>query len=605
MSNEIDPVTFEVIKNALDSLADEMALVLMRSAHSAVCRDSLDYSTGVCDAHGRMVAQGLMTPMHMGTFPHSMRTLLELWGDDMNPGDIFITNDPYGGGGMHLPDIYVTQPIFHDGRIEGYAATLVHHTDIGGITPGGTAVPATEIYQEGLRIPLVKLYEGGRLNETVIRFIEKNVRVPRKVLGDLRAQLAACTTAERQLRVLLGRYGSPTLQRYLNEMHEHAERVMRDEIRSLPDGTSTFTDYIDGFGVNPEPIPFRVRLTIDGDEVTVDWTGSSPQVDGAINAPGPWIHSATYVALRCMVRADIPNAEGYMRPIRVIVPPGSIFNPNLPAAANARGITGFRAIETVFGALAKVVPGRVPAASEGGCSNTSIGGMWQGEPFVFTEGIFGGWGGRPDRDGVDGISSLAANQSNQPVEMVENDNPIEIVEYGFVQNSGGPGRYRGGLASVREWRLVADQAVFTVRSDRRTHLPYGVAGGKPGTPSWNILNPGDGQQILPVLPRESTTLRKGDSVRHIVPGPGGYGDPLERDPALVLDDVLDEKLSIDYVRREYGVVIDPDTLSLDAEATATLRRQLSMACRGSDGTPSHVEHFIRGLGLDPPGLPED
>ena len=290
MSNEIDPVTFEVIRNALDSLADEMALVLMRSAHSAVCRDSLDYSTGVCDANARMVAQGLMTPMHMGTFPHSMRTLLEQWGDDMHPGDIFITNDPYGGGGMHLPDIYVTQPIFHDGRIEGYAATLVHHTDIGGITPGGTAVHATEIYQEGLRIPLVKLYEGGRLNETVIRFIEKNVRVPRKVLGDLRAQLAACATAQKQLRVLLDRYGSPDLQRYLNEMHDHAERVMRDEIRSLPDGTSTFTDYIDGFGVDPEPIAFRVKLTIDGDEVTVDWTGSSPQVDGAINAPGPWIH---------------------------------------------------------------------------------------------------------------------------------------------------------------------------------------------------------------------------------------------------------------------------------------------------------------------------
>ena len=357
--------------------------------------------------------------------------------------------------------------------------------------------------------------------------------------------------------------------------------------------------------MDPEPIPFRVKLTIDADEVTVDWTGSSPQVDGAINAPGPWIYSATYVALRCMVRADIPNAEGYMRPIRVIVPPGSIFNPNLPAAANARGITGFRAIETVFGALAKVVPGRVPAASEGGCSNTSIGGMWQGEPFVFTEGVFGGWGGRPDRDGVDGISSLAANQSNQPVEMVENDNPIEIVEYGFVQNSGGPGKSRGGLASVREWKLVADEAVFTIRSDRRTHLPYGVAGGKPGTPSWNILNPGDDQQILPVLPRESTTLRKGDSVRHLVPGPGGDGDPLDRDPEMVLEDVLDEKLSIDYARREYGVAIDPDTLNLDAEATVVLRRQLAVNRDGSDAAASHVEHFVRGLGLDPSDLPGD
>ena len=352
-------------------------------------------------------------------------------------------------------------------------------------------------------------------------------------------------------------------------------------------------------------VPHRLRFVVD-ERMGPRGEVRKPLDDENSRAVIERVRAADVEALAiCMVRSDIPNAEGYMRPIRVIVPPGSIFSPKLPAAANARGITGFRAIETVFGALAKVVPGRVPAASEGGCSNTSIGGMWQGEPFVFTETVFGGWGGRPDRDGVDGISSLAANQSNQPVEMVENDNPIEIVEYGFVHNSGGPGKYRGGLASVREWKLVADEAVFTIRSDRRTHLPYGVAGGKPGTPSWNILNPGDEQQILPVLPRESTVLRKGDSVRHVVPGPGGYGDPLERDPELVLDDVLDEKLGIDYVRCEYGVVIDPDTLSLDARATAGLRRQLAVDRDGTHGTASHVEHFVRGLGLDPPGSPGD
>ena len=206
---------------------------------------------------------------------------------------------------------------------------------------------------------------------------------------------------------------------------------------------------------------------------------------------------------------------------------------------------------------------------------------------------------------MDGISSLAANQSNQPVEMVENDNPIEIVEYGFVQDSGGPGKYRGGLASVREWRLVADEAVFTIRSDRRSHLPYGIAGGRPGTPSWNILNPGDEQRILPVLPRESTALRKGDSVRHLVPGPGGYGDPLERDPGLVLDDVQDEKLSVDYVRREYGVVVDPDTLTLDAGATDRLRRQMASDGAGTEDAAGHVEHFVRGLGLAPPGSAGD
>jgi N-methylhydantoinase B len=599
MATEIDPVTFEVIKNAMDSIADEMALVIMRSAHSAVCRDSLDYSTAIMDGQGRMAAQGLLTPLHMGSFPYAMQVLLEHYEGQMEPGDLFISNDPYGGGGMHLPDIYVIKPIFFEGRIEGYATTLVHHTDIGGITPGGTAVHATEIYQEGLRIPLLKLFDKGEPNDAIFKFIEKNVRVPKKVMGDLRGQIAACATAEKHFLELIQKYGSPTLGRYLNEMQDYAERVMRDELKALPNGTYENTEFIDGFGEEPEPIVFHVKLTIEEDEVTADWTGTSPQVKAAINAPGPWARSATYVALRCLVRADIPNSEGYMRPIKVITEPGSILNPHLPGAANARGITGFRIIDTVHGALAKAVPERIPAAPGGGLSNCSIGGLWQGEPFVFTEGIGDTWGGSPDRDGIDGISPLAANQTNQPIEMVESENPIEVLCYGFLQDSGGPGKYRGGLAYVREWRLLADEAIFTIRSDRRYHLPYGLAGGKSGTPSWNILNPGPNQKVLPVLPRESTELKKGDSVRHNIGGAGGYGDPLERDPQLVLEDVRDEKLSIDYVRREYGVVIDPYALTVDENATRRLRREMATDSSARPHAESHVEHFVRSLGLDP------
>ena len=597
MTRTIDPVTFEVVKNALDSIADEMALVIMRSAHSAICRDSLDYSTAVCDGQGRMVAQGQLTALHLGSFPFAMQILIEQYGDNMRPGDIFAVNDPYGGGGMHLPDIYVTMPIFHEGAVEGYATTVVHHTDVGGITPGATAVHATEIYQEGLRIPLLKLYDEGRPSEMLFKIIEKNVRVPKKVLGDLRAQVAACHAGEKAFLELLGRYGAPVLHDYLDEMHDYAERVMRDEIRSLPDGSYDFTDYIDGFGHDPEPVVFQVKMTVDGDNITADWTGTSPQVKGAINAPGPFIYSATYLTLRCMVRSSIPNAEGYMRPINVIAPPGSIVNPHLPAAANARGITGFRAMDTVFGALAKAVPDRVPAAGEGGATNPSIGGQHNGEPFVFTETVLGSWGGRPDRDGVDGLANLAANQSNQPIEFIESDNPIEIVRYGLVKDSGGPGKYRGGMAITREWRLLADEAVFTIRSDRRRHQPYGLVGGASGTPSFNILNPGKDQKILPVLPRESTDLRKGESICHAQPGAGGYGDPLERDPAVVLEDVLDDKFGLDYVKREYGVVIDTATMTVDAPATRRLRKRKAAAGRRRQGPASHVAHFVRSLGL--------
>lgn len=470
----------------------------------------------------------------------------------------------------------------------------MHHTDIGGITPGATAVHATEIFQEGLCIPLLKLYERGKPNDTLFRIIEKNVRVPKKVIGDLRAQVSACNGAERGLARLLERYGAETVHSNIAEMHRLAEQRMRDEIARLPDGTYEFVDYIDGFGPDPEPIVFKVRVTISGDEAIVDWTGTSPQVKGAINAPGPFIYSASYLAFRCLVGPGIPNTVGYMRPIKVIAPPGSIVNPYPPAACNARGIVGFRAMDALFGALAQALPDRIPAAGEGGATNPSIGGMDRGEPFVFTETVLGCWGGRPDRDGIDGAANLAANQSNQPVELIEADHPVEILRYGLVPNSGGPGRYRGGLAIQREYRLTADDAVFTIRSDRRAHPPYGLAGGHCGTPSYTLLYRGGVAQVVPALPLEKTDLAKGERVLHLQPGAGGHGDPLMREPGKVLEDVLDEKLTEEYARSQYGVVVDMSHRSVDVEATESLRRDLQSSARS---TRTHIDLFLRAAGI--------
>ena len=595
MAKKFDEITFEVIKNALESIAEEMALVIMRTAHSAICRDSLDYSTAVCDCQGRIVAQGLMTALHLGSFPFAMKALIKNFNNDINPEDIFAVNDPYGGGGMHLPDIYVIKPIFYEKSLVGYATTLVHHTDIGGITPGGTAVHATEIFQEGLRIPMLKMQDAGKQNETLIKIIEKNVRVPKKVLGDLQAQIAACNTAEKGFIELLERYGVKELNFYIEEIHNYAELVMKEEISSLPDGNYSFNDFIDGYGEDPSPIIFKVNVEICGEKVIVDWSGTSPQVNCAINAPGPFIYSATYLAFRCLLRTEIPNSEGYLRPIKVIAPAGSIVNPHFPAAANARGITGFRALDTLFGALSKAIPERIPAAGEGGATNPAIGGKHGDALFVFTETVLGSWGGRPNFDGIDGLANLAANQSNQPVEFIETENPIEVVHYSLVKNSGGPGKYRGGMAISREWRLLADEAVFTIRSDRRTQLAYGGSEGKKGTPSFNILNRGKQKTILPVLPSESVNLKKGNSVRHIQSGAGGYGNPLERDPELVLEDVLDEKFSIDYVQKEYGVVIDPKTMCMDKESTYKLRKEL----KGNNKLEefSHIKQFTKSLGI--------
>jgi N-methylhydantoinase B len=585
----VDAITLEVIKNALESIADEMAIALMRSAYSAVVRDSLDFSTAFCDRDGRMVAQGLTTPLHLGSFPDAMRFMIQEYGGQLRDGDVYILNDPYTAAGTHLPDIYVIKPVFWLGDIEGFATTLVHHVDMGGIAPGSNSVFSTEIFQDGLRIPLLKLYDGGRPNDTLLKILETNVRLPVQVLGDLRAQLAACHHAERSFLRLLQRYGAATMRRYLEELHDYAERLMRAGIRALPDGVYAFTDYIDGLGENPEPLRFQVHVEIRGDDIYIDWAGSAPQVKAGINAPMSFTRSAAYLVIRCLMGAGIPNAEGYMRPIHVTAPPGTIMNPVLPGPCSTRGITGFRMVDTLFGALAQAVPDRVPAAGEGGATFPSIGGYYEDRPFIHTESILGTWGGRPGQDGTEGISHPAANQSNQPVEIVEVELPLEFLQYGLVPDTGGAGRYRGGLSIVREYRVMAEGAVLSMRSDRRTHLPYGLQGGRPGTPSWNIINPGPQQRILPTLPMEGVALRKCDVLRHVLAGGGGYGDPLERDPQRVLGDVLDEKLTPGYAHREYGVVVRVDDATVDEAATIQLRAEMR---RGAAAPPTAVE--VRG-----------
>ena len=547
----IDPVTLEVIKNALASVADEMALVVMRSAYSPVVRDTMDYSTALCDREGELVAQGLTLAVQLGTFPTIMRHVREHFGDDIEPGDVFLANDPYGFGGQHLPDLYVIQPIFHEGELEGYAATMAHHVDVGGLTPGSIAVHATEIYQEGLRLPLLKLYEAGRENTSVFRIIEKNTRQPIEVIGDLRAQIAACRAGERGLIELFERYGTLESRRYLDELQLLSERLMRAELAALPDGVYEFDDFIDGFGDEPQPLRIAIELTVRGDEVWVDLEGTAPQVAAGLNCPVGMVNAGVYCAFRGIASREIPNAGGYMRPIHINAPVGTIVNPVLPAACGARGVVGYRVYDAVMGALAQVVPEKVIAPGEGGPTLIAIGGYQNGSPFVLTEVLVGCWGARAGRDGLEGVSNPLANLSNQPVEMVESDLPLRVHGYGLVADSGGPGRFRGGLAYERSYELLADEAVLTVRSDRRSHPPYGIEGGEAGAPSSNTI----GDRVVPTMPMEALQLRRGDVFHHVSAGGGGSGSPLERDPALVLEDVLDGKVSVEAARERYGVVV--------------------------------------------------
>ena len=569
-----DPIAFELFKNSLFSIADEMALTIVRTAYSGVIKDVMDFSTAFCDAQGCTVAQGLTLPAHLCSFPDALGATIRRYGDAMQPGDVFCLNDPFEGG-MHLPDVFVLKPIFHRGERVAFAATICHQTDMGGRVAGSNASDSTETYQEGLRIPPVKMYDRGEPNDTLFRLIEKNVRIPDRVFGDLRAQLAACHIAERAFLELVERHGVATVTAWMQELIAYTERMTRAAVRQLPDGEWDFEDWIDDDGVDyGKPIPLKVTLRKAGDTLVADWTGSAPQVKGAINNTLSFTKAATYTCLRSVLPSDIPNNEGFYRAVQVVAPPGTIANCVLPAASAARGLTGFRMVDCCFGALARMLPDRVFAASEGGNTGISIGGYYADRrPFIYVEFFASAWGGRPWADGLEGNTNIFNNICLQPAEVCELEQPIEVLSMNFLPDSGGAGRFRGGMSVRREYRLTEDEAVLQVRSDRRDFRPYGLYGGAPGRPSSNVLNPDGPARALPG--KFIMTMKRGDVFRHDQSGPGGWGDPLQRDPSAVRRDVRNELVSPDAARDEYGVVLDPTTASVDQAATAARRAELA------------------------------
>lgn len=569
-----DPVRLELMKNALGSVADEMILTVIRIAYSSIMKDTMDLSAGICDRNGLMIAQGHGLPMHMGSIPDAMQAVLSHFGDRWAEGDVVILNDPYHGG-MHLPDIFMFKPIFVGGYLIGYAVSVAHHNDVGGRVPGSSAADSTEIYQEGIRLPPVKLYERGEPNDTLFRVLALNVRLPDAMLGDLQAQVAACRIAERGIHELVARYGVARLESDFAELLDYSERAARSAIRAIPDGTYTFSDFLDDDGVNfGEPVPLRATVIVEGDELTVDLEGCSPQVKGAINSTLSYIKSGVYFTVRTLMDSDAPNNAGFFRPIHVVAPPGSIANPKPPAACAARGVSGHRIVEVINGAIAKAVPDRVRAAGEGGTTSYSIGGYdLDGRYILHREAIVGAWGGGKGREGIDGCSNPRSNISNAPIERVENQAPVMIERYELVADSGGPGHWRGGMSIVRQIRFLGDHATLQLRSDRRQHPPYGLYGGLNGRPSRNEFDDGSGGWTL--LPTKFTRpLRNGEAVRHVTAGAGGYGDPLERDPQMVLRDVRNGKVTVEGAERDYGVRILSSPWRVDEKETRELRKAL-------------------------------
>ena len=491
---EIDPITREIMQNALASAADEMAMALYRTAYSTIVRDCLDYSTSLCDAAGEMIAQGVTIPFHLGAVPYAMETLFKKYGSDMEEGDIFILNDPFDGG-MHIPDIFIVKPIFWEGERVAFAVSTAHHLDLGGRLPGSSACDNTEIFQDGFRIPWLKLYHRGEPDEAIFTLLRANVRVPRMTIGDLRAQLSACHIGERAIHNLIRRYGCETFTACAADLIDYTERLVRAEIASWPDGGHTFTDYMDSDGVGGPPVRLQVTVTIEEDTLTADFTGTAPQVRGALNNTLSFTASVVALCVRSVMREDIPNTAGMFKPLRIIAPEGTVVNGVMPAASSMRGVTGFRLTDTVFGALAGLLPDRVLAAGEGGNTLVIIGGQHENrQPYVYYELLSGTWGARPDRDGVDGLCNPANVASNIPIEQAECEYPVRIERYGLVRDSGGAGQFRGGLAIEREWWLLEGEAHLAIRSDRRDHLPYGLYGGRSGTGSINVLHDTDGSE---------------------------------------------------------------------------------------------------------------
>jgi N-methylhydantoinase B len=576
MNDAVDPILLEVINNALTAIGDEMGNTMKRTARSITARIG-DFSTVLVDARGRVIAQGQGAGFHLGYIRGVMPAVLSKFAGKLRPGDILASNDPYGGL-SHLPDIVLLAPIFWRDTMIGFSTLVTHHSDIGGRFPGGQSTVCTEIYEEGLRLPCVKLYDEGRPNEALFEVIAGNVRTPDDVIGDIEGQAAACRRGVRGLQELVDKYGLARFEAAIAQLHRYSERVVRAAIGKIPDGEYAWEEHFEEDGVGGPGIDLKLCLKIRGDSVVVDFTGSGAQVKSAINVPYSLTCSAAYISLRGVLAADAPANDGLFEPVEVIAPKGCVLNPHFPAAIGGRGMMLWRICDMMFGALAKAMPERIFAAGEGGISSLTYAysGAEPGASPVLTDWYGGGWGARPTKDGIDGVNSLLSGNggSSVPVERLEVEFPILMEGYGLMPDTGGAGKYRGCLSVYRTYRFLKPGRAM-LRTCRTTTVPYGLGGGSDGTPFRVVLYRGDTQTDFPAQMFVDTQVRAEDAIMHQLPGAGGYGDALERDPAMVLDDVLDEKISPQYAQRIYGVVIERG--AVDAERTRALRNEMRRA----------------------------
>ena len=536
-----DPVRVEVFKNLYAAIAEEMGVVLRKSSYSPNIKERRDFSCALFDPQGNMIAQAAHIPVHLGSMPLSVAAAIRHF-PNLTPGDAVLLNDPFQGG-THLPDITLVSPVFLEETVSGdqpvlfaFVASRAHHADVGGMAPGSMPV-AREIFQEGLIIPPVKLFEAGRLNQAVFDLILANVRTPQERAGDLWAQVAANRRGERRLLEMCTRYGSGLANQMMGNLLAYTERMTRRLLENLPDGEFFFKDYLDDDGIEEQAVPIQVAITIQGDHASVDFSGSAPQQKGSVNAVYAITLSAVSYVFRCLLGKDVPNNSGSLAPIQVIAPEGTIVNARPPAAVAGGNVeTSQRIVDVLFGALAQALPRVIPAASQGTMNNLTIGGRDERQPgappFAYYETVGGGMGARPYADGPSAIHSHMTNTLNTPVEALEFAYPLRVERYEVRRDSGGKGRFRGGDGIRRDLRVLND-AQANLITERRRLAPYGLAGGSAGKPGMNVLIR-EGKELL--LPgKGKLELRAGDILSLRTPGGGGFGippsTPQEENPA--------------------------------------------------------------------------
>jgi N-methylhydantoinase B len=552
---KIDPITVEIIANGLRSISDETFIALMKSAYSTNIKERRDHSTALCDRDGRLITQAEASlPIHIASMTGLMKHLTAEFRDDIEEGDIFVSNDPHVAGGTHLPDINMAIPVFHRAALVGFICNIAHHADVGGMVPGSMAGGMSEIYQEGLRLPVIKLFRKGKLQEDLLKVILLNVRVPHERRGDYIAQVAACCLGERRLHEIFERYGTPTMLATFDEIVERTAKRMKAAVATIPTGTYSFADVMDDDGMGTRDIPIKVRIDVKDGRIRFDFTGTSRQVTGNINVTFNATQAAVCYTLKALLDPDVPNNQGMLDLPEIVAEHGSLLNASFPAPVAARANACQRIIDVIVGALAQALPNAVVGAANGANTTAVFSGI---DPrskshYVYLETLGGGFGGRATKDGTDGVQVHITNTSNLPVESIEMEYPLIVESYGLIEDSGGAGRYRGGLGLRRAIRPVGHACSFNGALERAAHRPWGIFGGGAGATGQFRQRLADGTERALETKPSGVRVEAEETIIVASPGAGGYGPPAERAADALQTDRDSGKFSEDYIYRNYG-----------------------------------------------------